>query len=95
MDKDALYRQRHPDRVRISKKQSYDTHRDEILARRRERYQDTKEIRSKKDRENQAVCSLCNFSFRRPYMVKHLTTRHKLPLEEAHSVLEAVTVNVH
>ena len=69
----------------------YDTHRESINAKRRERYDSAarkeeyylnRDLILQKKREDKAMCPLCSIEYGRFYLRKHLLSRHKLPVDE-------------
>jgi hypothetical protein len=80
MDKDKLYRSRHPERCRDIQKRYYETHKLDISRKKREWYQSNKDkiVRKRKPAER-VQCELCKLSFVKPYLDKHIATRHTNP----------------
>ena len=82
-DKDALYRQRHPDRVKASRAAYYAANRIAINEKRRARYLENREELSAKAAADRVQCPLCQgITFGRLYLPKHLQTRHCLGADE-------------
>ena len=80
MDKDRLYRSRHPDRCRDIQKRYYETHREDISRKKKEWYQNNKDkiVRVRKPAER-VECELCGLTFVKQYLQKHVETRHTNP----------------
>ena len=78
MNKDELYKLRHPDRVKESCRLFYNTHKDEINLKRRQSYDLKKDDISKAGKEDVRTCPLCNIDYRRVYLHAHLQNRHKV-----------------
>ena len=78
MNKDKLYKLRHPDRVKESDHLFYHTHKDEINLKRRQSYELKKDAISKAGKEDVRTCPLCNIDYRRVYLRAHLQNRHKV-----------------
>ena len=77
MDKDMLYRMRHPDRVKQSAKACYEKHREANLLKKKERYQKMKMVISEEGKKDRVECPYCQgVTYRRLYLKKHLKTRH-------------------
>ena len=78
-DKDALYRQRHPERVKAACRAHYAKHREEINARRRAAYHLHRDEILAKAAADRVACPLCQgITFHRAYLTKHIQNRHKL-----------------
>ena len=78
MQKHKSYRERHPDRVKISSQICYQKYRDINLQKKRDRYATQKEI-FKLDVKQ---CPICQIDYRRIYLKKHMVNRHKLSEDE-------------
>lgn len=80
MDKDKLYRTRHPERCREIQKRYYEAHKEEISRKKREWYQENKDsiVRVRKPLER-VQCDLCGLTFVKQYLQKHVDTRHMNP----------------
>ena len=91
--KHARYRLAHPERTRAATAAWYELHREEVLKRRRERYQDNRDtIRQQRRERYQAnretileqlrtqktECPHCHLMYTSWYLKKHLETRHKI-----------------
>lgn len=76
MDKDTLYRLRHPEKVKETHKKYYATHKAVINARNRTYYNQNKDCILQSQKLDRSTCPLCNLSFRRGYLAKHIETRH-------------------
>ena len=93
IDKHARYRLAHPERTRAATAAWYTLHRQEVLKRRRERYQDNRETLKEQRREHYVAnreailekarsqkteCPHCKLMYTSWYLKKHLETRHKI-----------------
>ena len=75
--KDQRYRELHPDRIKESRHAFYQANRDEVLRKRRDKYQEEKMAR-------RVVCPLCSgITFHnQKYLTTHIQTRHGLNPDE-------------
>lgn len=78
MDKDARYRAAHPERCRAASKASYEKHREEAIAKKRAKYQEHREAILLARKEDKQMCPICQISYGRLYLDKHLKNRHKI-----------------
>lgn len=69
----------------------FEANRDKINERRRANYNSEKRIEEytlnkeeilRKGREDRALCPFCKLDFRRPYIRRHIVTRHKIEVPE-------------
>ena len=86
MDKDRLYRQRHPEKVKASQSQYYQKHKEIVNERRQTHYSKNREYILERMRNDTQECPICKMDFRRLYLKTHML-RHKLDVEKVNDLL--------
>ena len=86
MNKDALYKTRHPDRVKASQNKYYMSRRDIIKDKNNVYYQNNREAillkRYEFCKNNNTPCPYCDKSFSQRYVSQHIARRHKNQKDE-------------
>ena len=78
LTRDQRYRMRHPERVKRHQKECYERYRERNIERKRQYYMANKERILQEYKDDKKLCPICQIAYKRLYLPKHMTIRHKL-----------------